>query len=256
MVKLQAAGSGQAALARRAPCPSVGTGGCRGGSARKGAIVYRYRIELISLLVLVQCTAAPENKSPSPDVDSGDSRRVVGAWPGPVVPSGEWDGTSPACSGNCDQGHVAWCTGTKPPGPKNAYIGCSYSKGVTKPPGFGNPCSYGRKAFCFSPAEFPGRLSNAADLKSCGAYWDGTAPFCKGECEVGYFALCRSVDGSLPCSYSDWVNMPEEIFDDFGSACWSPHRKVYCVPIDYLDAPLLQPAPPSGCPYDGLSPHS
>jgi hypothetical protein len=75
-----------------------------------------------------------------------------------------WDGTSPACDGSCGPGESEITRLDTPPGggAPPAYYG----------PPFGAACATGSKALC---CKTPGRVCR----------WDGTAPFCDGECRSG-----------------------------------------------------------------------
>lgn len=133
--------------------------------------------------------------------------------------NGSWDGTAPACNGNCSNTEFAWCVGMNP--------GCAYSDAYS-PPGFGDYCSSGRKAYCVPTASYP-QLLDYGRLNQVGG-WYGTAPSCSGSCPDNYFALCRSSDGDS-CDYSGGINASQ--LQNFGSDCWSG-RKVFCVPTNYI----------------------
>jgi len=77
-----------------------------------------------------------------------------------------WAGTAPFCDGSCDSGHVA-----------RQRDGC----------GDGNCCLTGSKVFCKCPASAPGQ---------CTDFWDGTAPFCDGECPSGFTIIGASSSGN------------------------------------------------------------
>jgi|GEM_PF-2581628 len=133
---------------------------------------------------------------------------------------GSWNGTAPACAGDCGNSKFAWCVGMNP--------GCAYSDAYS-PPGFGDYCSSGRKAYCVMTALYP-QVTDYKRLNEVGT-WRGTAPSCSGSCNTNEFALCRSMDGK-GCAYSNSVNGKE--LNGFGSSCWSG-RKAFCVPISYIE---------------------
>ena len=98
-----------------------------------------------------------------------------------------WDGTAPSCDGECGAGEseitrLGFLPGGYPP----YYYG----------PDFGKPCVTGTKALC---CKTPGTTCR----------WDGTAPFCDGECAPG------ETKTQPPAGSSG------------GKACWSG-SKVYC----------------------------
>ena len=76
-----------------------------------------------------------------------------------------WDGTAPFCNGECGANETETARLDKIP---DFWV---YPYANLSPP-FGNPCATGTKALCCST---PGR--------SC--RWDGTSPFCDGECRRG-----------------------------------------------------------------------
>lgn len=57
--------------------------------------------------------------------------------------AGSWNGTAPACSGDCGEGYFALCR-------SQDGDSCDYAGGIdaSKLSGFGDDCSSGRKAFC------------------------------------------------------------------------------------------------------------
>lgn len=98
-----------------------------------------------------------------------------------------WDGTAPACNGKCNAGEseitrLGFLPGGYPP----YYYG----------PDFGKPCATGSKALC---CKTPGITCR----------WDGTAPFCDGE-----------------CLSSETVSQPPA-GSSAGKPCWTG-SKVYC----------------------------
>lgn len=133
--------------------------------------------------------------------------------------NGSWNGTAPSCNGNCGSDQFAWCVGMNP--------GCAYSE-VYSPPGFGEYCSSGRKAYCVGTANYP-QLLDYDRLNAVGS-WDGSGPSCSGSCSAGKFALCRSSNGES-CDYSHGIDASK--LKGFGHDCWSG-RKAFCVPVSYI----------------------
>ncbi|HEY5802025.1 MAG TPA: hypothetical protein VIT92_17510 [Burkholderiaceae bacterium] len=74
-----------------------------------------------------------------------------------------WDGTAPFCSGECGDGETE---------KTRASAGSGGVQNLESSNPFGGDCATGSKALC---CRTPGR--------SC--RWDGTAPFCDGECRSG-----------------------------------------------------------------------
>jgi len=86
---------------------------------------------------------------------------ALGASPA-VAQSCRWDGTAPVCDGACGAGETELTrAATNPGGGPPAFSG----------PPFGAACATGTKAFCCKA--------------SVSCRWDGTAPFCDGECGAG-----------------------------------------------------------------------
>jgi hypothetical protein len=100
-----------------------------------------------------------------------------------------WDGTAPFCDGECGSNEIEV---TRLDSIPNFWV----PPFVNQNPSFGSSCATGTKALCCSS---PGR--------SC--RWDGTAPFCKGNCRGG------ETETSPPSGSSS------------GHGCWTG-RKVYC----------------------------
>jgi hypothetical protein len=109
--------------------------------------------------------------------------------PHATAQSCRWDGTAPLCSGECggDETEV-----TRLDAIPDFWI----PPMVNQNPDFGEPCWTGTKALC---CKTPGRTCR----------WDGTAPFCDGECRAGE-TQSQPPDGSSS-----------------GSGCWTG-SKVYC----------------------------
>jgi hypothetical protein len=73
-----------------------------------------------------------------------------------------WDGTGPFCDGECNAGETEITRAATTPGIPPGYNG----------PSFGSACATGTKAFC-------------CKMSGVTCRWDGTAPFCAGECRSG-----------------------------------------------------------------------
>src|SRR5688500_14848258 len=100
-----------------------------------------------------------------------------------------WDGTSPFCDGECGANETEITRlDAIPPHWTAPYVNVN--------PPFGSNCFTGTKALCCST---PGRTCR----------WDGTAPFCEGECT------------------SDEVKADPPPGSSQGHTCWSG-SKVYC----------------------------
>lgn len=87
-----------------------------------------------------------------------------------LAQSCRWDGTAPWCAGACGGGETeVFRASDLPPHWKDAFPGIQNTN-------FGEPCVLGTKTLC-CPA------SAGSECR-----WDGTAPFCDGECRPGEVA--------------------------------------------------------------------
>jgi hypothetical protein len=115
-----------------------------------------------------------------------------------VAQTCRWDGTAPFCSGECGSGETEMMRAGSGNG----------AQGVQSVNTFGSDCATGTKALC---CKTPGRTCR----------WDGTAPFCDGECKGGETAATPPPGSSS------------------GAACWTG-SKVYCCHVDSNPASVRQ----------------
>jgi Ricin-type beta-trefoil lectin domain len=115
-----------------------------------------------------------------------------------------WDGTSPWCNGSCSDGETELTRMSGIPEHWEPPF-------VTVEPDFGANCGLGSKALCCT--------------SSLSCRWDGTAPFCDGECRDD------EVAGTPPEGSTS------------GQGCWSGSKKYCCkkgsaggVPITFIRA--------------------
>lgn len=147
-----------------------------------------------------------------------DSTEAVGS------PSGSWNGTAPFCDGSCSGTNFAYCVADNDDGP------CRWASNLPEPVGFGSSCWTGDKAYC-SSQNFSTILSKASQLGT----WNGTAPFCDGNCPASSFAFCRSDNGNN-CEYASGINTGSFI-GGFGDVCLSG-SKAFCIPKKALRAEM------------------
>jgi hypothetical protein len=114
-----------------------------------------------------------------------------------------WDGTAPWCGGECGGNETEVSRLSTWPG--------HWTPAIINPAAnhFGSACLFGSKALCC-----PGR----------GCRWDGTAPFCDGECR------------------SDETATQPPAGSSGGAACWTG-SKVYCCPRTGVTSQRLVVAP-------------
>ncbi|KAF5605935.1 uncharacterized protein FSUBG_6271 [Fusarium subglutinans] len=108
----------------------------------------------------------------------------------PVGASGcRWEGTAPYCAGECDAG---WT--------ERGRSQC----------GDGSCCWTGSKALCCEDEDVVKELVKQQDkIGVTGCKWQGTAPYCEGECEAGWSERGRSQCGD-------------------GSCCWTGSKALCC----------------------------
>jgi polyglycine hydrolase-like protein len=115
------------------------------------------RVRLIVFPLLVACVA----------VALGGARALAQTC--------RWAGTAPYCAGECSSGETE---------ETRAQTNDPRVQGLPSENHFGNTCTFGTKAYC---CKTPGITCR----------WDGTAPFCDGECAPGENAVkeCSSCSG-------------------------------------------------------------
>jgi hypothetical protein len=114
-----------------------------------------------------------------------------------------WDGTAPLCSGSCqsDEAEISRLGGIP-----DFWVPPFVNQTVP----FGSNCVTGTKALCCKGAGVP-----------AGCRWDGTAPFCEGECRKG------EVSSNPPAGSSS------------GSGCWTGSKKYCCPSVGTSRQPLV-----------------
>ncbi|KAI1013310.1 hypothetical protein LB503_001482 [Fusarium chuoi] len=114
----------------------------------------------------------------------------------PVGASGcRWEGTAPYCAGECEPG---------------------WDERGRSQYGDGSCCWTGSKALCCEQDDYVKNLVKEQDkvgVASC--RWEGTAPYCAGECEDGWSERGRSQCGD-------------------GSCCWTGSKALCCEDDDVV----------------------
>ncbi|KAF5544861.1 hypothetical protein FNAPI_9300 [Fusarium napiforme] len=101
----------------------------------------------------------------------------------PVGASGcRWEGTAPYCDGECESG---------------------WSERGRSQCGDGSCCWTGSKALCCEDEDAAQKLVKQQDkVGASGCRWEGTAPYCAGECESGWSERGRSQCGDGNCCWT------------------------------------------------------
>jgi hypothetical protein len=126
-----------------------------------------------------------------------------------------WSGTAPVCDGECKEGQT------------ERYRASTFDprfQRLESTTPFGNACALGSKALCCNTPGFTCR-------------WDGTAPFCAGECRAGETEVASPTGAP-------------------GASCWSGRKRYCCHSTGRLTTgqQTLQAAPPTKGVIYGVSP--